>query len=81
MNKNTARRQLYLSKELDDWLVKRADESGRKVNAIILEALSNYIRNRSTNENKFDKEFENKVIDIIKEYNSKHDIQNSGELR
>lgn len=68
-NENTARRGLYLPQQLDNQLIKHADENNVKINYIILKAISEYMEkvNNPEVENKKLKEF---VVKIIEEYNA-----------
>ena len=43
-NTNTSRRNIYLPPELDKWFVDKSEESGVKINTIILEALRDYAK-------------------------------------
>ena len=42
-NENTARRNIYLPPDLDKWFVDTYEKTGVKVNAMMLEALTDYV--------------------------------------
>ena len=66
-NENTARRNIYLPPATDQWFVNESEESGTKINALMLEALNEYIEKRSKSNRKKKIDFEKNVRDIALE--------------
>ena len=77
MANNTARRGIYLPKELDDWYVERSANEGMKINAVMIEALTEYMERSMVSKRKESIEFEKKVYRIIKKYNDENGIQDA----
>ena len=75
-NENTARRGLYLPKELDEWFVEMSDNTNIKVNALIISALTKFKESKSKSVKKHDADFEKKVRSIIMRYNDEYHIHN-----
>ena len=67
-NENTARRGLYLPKELDDWFGDQSDETGIKINALIISALKEYKECHSKSARRRDDAFDKKVNKLIEKY-------------
>ena len=66
-NENTARRNIYLPPSLDQWFIDESDESGSKINALMLEALKEYKEKRSKSSKKKKIDFEKNVKEIALE--------------
>jgi len=65
MAENTARRGIYLPKELDDWFIELAKETNIKPNQLLLDALNQY-KNRHTTKGKKTSQFEKDVMAVLK---------------
>lgn len=74
MADNTARRGIYLPKELDDWFVKQSEETGIKTNQLMLDALNQYKDENSKSRRKKNNEFVAKIEAVIEQYNRDHRI-------
>lgn len=70
-NENTARRNVYLPRELDEWFVKEFGKTDIKVNTLILEALNEYVDKRSKSGKKqkidFDKNVRRIALELLEE--------------
>lgn len=64
-NVNTARRALYLPPELDAWFAEKSESTGRKVNALIIDAMVAYSENIMNETIEFNHDFESAVKKIV----------------
>jgi hypothetical protein len=70
MAENTARRGVYLPKELDDWFLGLASETNIKINQLMLDALNEY-KSRHTPKGKKTSQFEKDVMAVLKKHGIK----------
>lgn len=70
-NENTSRRNIYLPPELDKWYSDEFGKTGIKINALMLEALNDYVEKRTKLSKKvksdFDKNVRKIALDLLKE--------------
>lgn len=64
-NENTAKRTIYLPPDLIDWFDSHAKETNIKPNILIVEAMSEYMDNRTASKSKQGKAFQKKIEDIV----------------
>ena len=68
MADNTARRGIYLPKELDEFFVSQSEETKIKINQLMIDALNEYKDKRSESGRKKNAEFEKKVLAVLKKH-------------
>ena len=67
-NQNTARRGIYMPKELLDAFNKMGLDTGRKVNDLMVDALTQYVEGDSAVDKKVSKKLNKIVNDLIEDY-------------
>ncbi len=68
MANNTKRRGLYLTPEIEEWLVAESEKTTTKINELILKALTEYKDSRSKSAKLKKVEFEKTVTTIVHNY-------------
>lgn len=64
-NENTARRGVYLPPELDAWFIAESERTGKKINALMLEAMEEFM-NKNTAKGK--RAFRSEIHKIVDAY-------------